>query len=53
MIPEHLDVFFVTLVKLFPERAAFFAAFGVVLIEVLVTPNGVHQFRKLLDEIVV
>jgi len=42
VIPEHLDVFFVALVKLFPERPAFFAAFGVVLVEVLVTPNGIH-----------
>ena len=53
VVPKHFDILFVALVKLFPERSAFFAAFSVVLVEVFVTPNGVHQFRKLLDEIVV
>ena len=49
VVPKHFDILFVALVKLFPERSAFFAAFSVVLVEVFVTPNGVHQFRKLLD----
>ena len=53
VISEHFDVFFVALVKLFTERSAFFAVFGVVLVEVFVTPNGVHQFRKLLNEVMV
>ena len=49
VVPKHFDILFVALVKLFPESPALFAAFSVVLVEVFVTPNGVHQFRKLLD----
>ena len=52
VVSEHFDVLFVALVELFPERSAFFATLRVVLVEVFVTPNGVHQFRKLLDEVV-
>jgi hypothetical protein len=52
VVSEHFDVLFVALVKLFPESSAFFATLRVVLVEVFVTPNGVHQFRKLLDEVV-
>lgn len=50
---ESRNVFLVPLVKIFPKLCAPRTIGGVLFVELVVAPNGIHQFRELLDEIVV